>query len=263
MIHHTGGWRPWYPGHRYTNPEIIQRLNERELGTHFVMDRQGGIAYGVAPGAYTEHMYPGGYGMDNPPENTKGLSNSNMLGLEVSAWDDRDVLPVQVQNALRFIADMGMTYGFDPGKTAFGHGEVNGHKQRTEGSKIVTAVRQHHPQTEQQAVMSPAPMAQQYAPSFGFWGAPSVPAGADISLVKTARIQGALQGETLPGAYSPRKPQLDGPWVREVKRRYDELERLPRTTQDETAEPWKGGRTYSERLQLAAASGVQRRRRGN
>lgn len=255
VIHHTAGW-PF----RRTNPGIIERLNERGLGAHFVMDREGEVARGVPPDAYTEHMRPGGFRMDNPPEAIKRLGNSNMLGLEVSAWDDDDVLPVQVQKALRLISDVGMTQGWDPGKMAWGHGEVNGHKEATEGQKIVTAVRQHHPRTQQEALMSPAPMAQQYAPNFGFWGAPSISSGVSVIPVKTVRERGAFRGAKLEGAYHPREAALDGPWIRDVKRRYDALLNLPRPTQDRLPEPWKGGRTLSERLQLLAASGAQRRR---
>jgi N-acetylmuramoyl-L-alanine amidase len=195
VIHHTGG--------QTNNPGTIRVLNERGFSSNFVMDRDTNIAHGVAPGSYAAHMHPGGYRMKPPiPPAVIGRNNGNMLGIEVSAIDDSDLLPEQIADVVKWAADMGMTYGFDPGETTFGHGEVNGHKDPMEGYTIANAIRQHHPRTEQQALMSPAPMADQYAPGMGFWAAPST-MGVTARPVPVARVQGLSVSPTMAGAIHP------------------------------------------------------------
>ncbi|BCJ90361.1 hypothetical protein IZ6_10960 [Terrihabitans soli] len=194
VFHHTGG--------RRDNPGTIQVLNERGFSSNFVTDRDGNIAYSVTPGAYASHMRPGGFRMKNPPDAIRRFNNSNMLGMEVSAADDGDILPEEIAANLKWAADMGMTYGFDPGKTAYGHGELNGHKRPDEGYTITNAVRQHHPQSQQEALMSPARMANQYAPDFGMWAAPSTQ-GVTPRSVRAARERGLSVSPTMPGAISP------------------------------------------------------------
>lgn len=186
-FHHTAS--------QHTNPQTISALNRRNLSSNFVMDREGQIAFGTAPGAYASHMRP---------DPTKTYNNSNMLGIEVSALNDKDITQGQIDAAKAFAADMGMTHGFDPGVSAFGHGEVNPHKQATEGYSIANAVRQQHPQTTQAALMSPAPMASQYAPDFGMWGGPAVPGlTAQTVGIPTTREQGPFSMATMPGAIDP------------------------------------------------------------
>jgi hypothetical protein len=187
-FHHTAS--------QHTNPQTIGALNSRGLASNFVMDRDGKIAFGTPPGVAAAHM---------KPSRDKAFSNSNMLGIEVSALNDRDITPGQVNAAKNWAADMGMSYGFDPGKTAFGHGELNAHKQATEGLTIANAVRAQHPQSPEAALTSPEPMATQFAPDFGMWGAPSLPGltAENVATAQVTREQGPFSTETMPGAISP------------------------------------------------------------
>jgi hypothetical protein len=69
-----------------------------------------------------------------------GLSNSNTEGVEIIAKDDSDVLPVQVEAAKQLAAQL----GYSPNQV-YGHGEVNPHKQRTEGATVISAIRGGQP----------------------------------------------------------------------------------------------------------------------
>jgi hypothetical protein len=122
-VHHTGG--------RGTPEGVVNTLNERGLGVHYVMDREGNI-YKTAPdGTRVAHMR-------NSPI---GLNNSNTLGIEVIGLDDKDITPEQINAGMDFINDMRATYpGID--MSVFGHGELNKHKQATEGMSIVSAWRE-------------------------------------------------------------------------------------------------------------------------
>lgn len=120
IIHHTGG--------RGTVEGVKGTLDQRGLGVQYVMDREGNIVQIGGPGA--SHMKPG-WG----PAGT-GLSNANVVGMEVIGRDDKDITPQQVAAAKAFIA---RNY---PNTPVYGHGEVNpGHKEATEGMAIVGAIR--------------------------------------------------------------------------------------------------------------------------
>lgn len=122
IVHHTGG--------RGSPEGVVDTLNQRRLGVQYVMDRDGKIFQTLPDGARGAHL--------RPAQNGSGLDNSNSLGMEVIAKDDRDITPAQVASAKAFLAGLERKY---PGLKVFGHGEVNAHKQETEGQTIVDAFR--------------------------------------------------------------------------------------------------------------------------
>ena len=126
VVHHTGG--------RGTPESVVGTLNQRGLGVQYVMDRDGKVYQTLPPGARGAHI--------RPAQNGSGLSNANSLGMEVIAKDDKDITPTQVEAAKRFIGQMQKQY---PGMQVYGHGEINGHKQETEGKTIVDAIRKSSP----------------------------------------------------------------------------------------------------------------------
>ncbi|QIG93805.1 N-acetylmuramoyl-L-alanine amidase [Bradyrhizobium sp. 6(2017)] len=111
ITHHTGG--------RGSVAGVQNTLRQRGLGVQYVMDREGNIVQTGSPGA--SHMRTGwGKGA--------GLSNRNVVGMEIIAKDDKDVTPQQAQAYAKFMA---LRY---PNTPIFGHGEVNpGHKEADEG----------------------------------------------------------------------------------------------------------------------------------
>lgn len=140
IVHHAGM--------RGTPEDVVNVLNRRRLGVQYVMDREGKVFQTLPPGARGAHI--------RPAENGSGLNNSNALGMEVIAKDDRDVTPAQVAAAKQFIAQLQKQY---PGMQVYGHGEINGHKQETEGKTIVDAVRRAPQEAPVAAAAPPAPAA--------------------------------------------------------------------------------------------------------
>ena len=121
IIHHTGD--------HHTAPQTKAVLDQRGLGVELTVDRDGNIVQIGAPGAQNIKT---GWG----PKGT-GLNNSNIVGIEVAANDDGDVLPVQIQAVKNYLAARG--YGNIP---VYGHGEVNpGHKEADEGMTVVNSIR--------------------------------------------------------------------------------------------------------------------------
>lgn len=119
IMHHTGGG---------TLQSTIDTLKERHLGVEYIMDRDGSVHVAGEPGAANILPGWGKYG--------KGLTNQNIVGMEVVAKDNNDVTPAQVKAAQEFIRE---NY---PNTPVFGHGEVNpGHKEADEGLKISNAIR--------------------------------------------------------------------------------------------------------------------------
>lgn len=112
IVHHTSG--------RGTVDGVISTLKERGLGVEYVMDRDGIIYKTGEAGAQN---IKAGWG----PKGT-GLNNSNIVGMEIIANDDKDVTPAQTKAFAQFIA---VRY---PNTPLYGHGEVNpGHKEADEG----------------------------------------------------------------------------------------------------------------------------------
>jgi hypothetical protein len=83
------------------------------------------------------HFEEFGYGGTNEILNdpVHGLNNKNVVGMEIIAKDDKDVLPNEVQSAVEFMKK------YYPNTPVYGHGQVNpGHKEATEGQSARLAV---------------------------------------------------------------------------------------------------------------------------
>ena len=121
--HHTGGGS--------NVQSIVNTLNQRNLGTQYIMDRDGSVYRFLPSGTQGAHILP---------STINDLSNANTEGMEVIAQNDKDITPQQVASARRFAAWYSAQH---PGVQYFGHGEVNpGHKEATEGATITNAIRQ-------------------------------------------------------------------------------------------------------------------------
>jgi hypothetical protein len=118
VIHHTGG--------RGDVAGVENTLHQRGLGVQYVMDRQGNITVAGGPGASNIRR---GQGLG------AGLSNRNIVGMEIIAKDDSDITPAQVAAAQAFIQ------AYYPNTPVFGHGQINPHKQYTEGLTVANAIR--------------------------------------------------------------------------------------------------------------------------
>lgn len=123
VIHHTGG--------RGTPEGIMNVFKQRGLATQYIMDRDGNVHRALPEGAKGRHL---------KPSEINGLSNSNAIGIEIIAKDDSDLTDAQRASAAKWLAATQSKYNI-PAANVFGHGEVNSHKQRTEGSTIVSAWR--------------------------------------------------------------------------------------------------------------------------
>jgi hypothetical protein len=117
----------------------MSTLRRRGLGVQYIMDREGNIAVAGGPGA--SHMRSGWGPLG------KGLSNRNVVGMEVIANDDSDVTPAQVESAKKFIAK------YYPNTLLRGHGQVNpGHKQASEGMTIINAINKEREERDRSAI---------------------------------------------------------------------------------------------------------------
>jgi hypothetical protein len=125
IMHHTGG--------RGGPANVVSdwRTNRPGIGTQYIMDREG-----VVHDVKKEFGYGGTGNIITGSGAGRGLSNKNIVGMEVVATSDKDVTPAQRDAAKRFIAE---NY---PNTPVFGHGEVNpGHREASEGMTIVNAIR--------------------------------------------------------------------------------------------------------------------------
>lgn len=130
VFHHTGATDPLGRPMR-TVQDVRKVLQNRGMGAQYIMDRDGTIHQMTADDASVTHIRPGqGIG--------KGLSNKNTIGMEILAADDKDITPAQLESARRFYSKMSSMY---PNMRAYSHGEINPHKQHTEGSTVVNALR--------------------------------------------------------------------------------------------------------------------------
>jgi len=128
IVHHTGG--------RGDPRSVVEdwRAHRPGVGTRYITDRQGNIhdvwsEYNYHPQGMGGGILPGwGRGV--------GLSNRNVVGMEVVARNDRDVTDAQVEAVRKFLREK---FADVP---VYGHGEVNpGHREADEGMRIVGAVR--------------------------------------------------------------------------------------------------------------------------
>jgi hypothetical protein len=170
IFHHTSG--------RGTVAGVADTLRQRGLGVEYAMERDGTIKQIGGPGAFN---IKSGWGVG------KGLSNKNIIGMEVIAKDDKDVTPAQVAAAEAFIKK---NY---PNTPVFGHGEVNpGHKEADEGMKIVNTIRR-----ERETLKSPS--------------APGAPTPQAVASTETALRQPvAAGGSTTPASDLPGLRRREG-----------------------------------------------------
>lgn len=132
VIHHTGP-------HINTVEDLTHTLQRRGLGVQFFIDRNG-KTYQLAPdGQIMEHTRNGGTGTIG--RRGLGLGNQNMEGVEIAAANDADVTPAQRQAAANLIQQRSQKYHWDMQKGVYGHGELNGHKEATEGMSVVRGIR--------------------------------------------------------------------------------------------------------------------------
>ena len=121
IFHHTaGGGKP---------ADIVNVLNQRGLGVQYVMDRDGSVYMTLPDGSRGAHMRP---------SQVAALDNSNTIGVEMIARDNDDVTPAQVAASRQLF---GMLRERFPKIQPYGHGEVNAHKQTTEGMAAVQSIR--------------------------------------------------------------------------------------------------------------------------
>lgn len=121
IIHHTAG--------RGTPAGVMRTLNKRELAVQWVVDREGNIYQMLPRGSRGAHIL----------SSDLGPNNSNSQGVEVIAKDDSDILPIQAAAVLKLVKAL----GYSPNQI-YGHGEVNSHKQRTEGQTIKQYILQNY-----------------------------------------------------------------------------------------------------------------------
>lgn len=130
VVHHTGG--------DGTVEGVVSTLKSRGLSVQYVIDREGAIHKIMPDGAVGYHTKPGA---DFAGSKAPHLNNSNTIGVEIIAKDDKDVRPEQVAAARKLIAAEAGKHGFSK-DAVFGHGEVNpGHKQSDEGMSTVSIIR--------------------------------------------------------------------------------------------------------------------------
>jgi hypothetical protein len=122
IMHHTGG------GGDPAGVVNWWKQQGRGYGAQYIMDRNG-----VVHDTLKEFGYGGTNEILNDP--VHGLSNKNVVGMEIIAKDDKDVLPNEVQSAVEFMKK------YYPNTPVYGHGQVNpGHKEATEGRSARLAV---------------------------------------------------------------------------------------------------------------------------
>lgn len=114
IVHHTAG--------RGKASDVINILNSRGLGIHWIIDREGKLYKGLpsgTKGAHVKSLYP------SVP---KDLGNSSSQGVEIIASDDTDILIPQCKTALKLVKSLGY-----PLSNIYGHGEVSTNKMKEEG----------------------------------------------------------------------------------------------------------------------------------
>ena len=121
IIHHTGG--------RGDVNGVLNTFKQRGFPAHYVIDRDGKV-YQILPDGKKGQHIKNGQGIGN------GLNNSNTQGVEIIANDDNDVLPIQIEAAKKLAAQLGYSKN-----QIFAHGEINPHKQTTEGQRTVSSIR--------------------------------------------------------------------------------------------------------------------------
>ena len=123
VIHHTAG-RGGVDG-------VVQTFKERGYPAHFVIDRDGTIHRILADDQKGQHT--------RPAQDGSGITNSNSWGVEIIAKDDADLTPAQVQASIQLSYNLHDNYQM-PLDRVVGHGQINDHKQETEGATVLAAL---------------------------------------------------------------------------------------------------------------------------
>ncbi len=123
VIHHTAG-RGGVDG-------VVQTFKERGYPAHFVIDRDGKIHRILADDQKGQHT--------RPAQDGSGITNSNSWGVEIIAKDDSDLTPAQVQASIQLSYYLHDNYQM-PLDRVVGHGQINNHKQETEGATVLAAL---------------------------------------------------------------------------------------------------------------------------
>lgn len=124
VVHHTAGG-----GDR---DGVINTFKERGFPAHFIIERDGKIVQVLGINQKGQHTKPAQDGSD--------ISNSNSWGVEIIAKDDSDVTPTQVQAAIK-LTNLLETHGLKRDRIV-GHGQINSHKQATEGKTVLDTIAQ-------------------------------------------------------------------------------------------------------------------------
>ncbi len=119
VIHHTGG--------RGTPEGVMETFRQRGLASQYIMDRDGAVYRSLPDGTMGRHIRP---------SQINNLTNSNSVGIEVIANDDKDLTDAQKAALPQFSTYATSKYGI-PAANVFGHGEINSHKQATEGASAI------------------------------------------------------------------------------------------------------------------------------
>lgn len=120
VIHHTAI--------RTSAESVVKILNQERKGVQYIVDRAGKVYQSLPLGSRGAHMKNANIG-------PRDAGNDTAQGVEVVANDDQDVTYKQAIAVLKLAKHL----GFSP-SMIFGHGELNTHKMRDEGSRIKSFV---------------------------------------------------------------------------------------------------------------------------
>lgn len=129
-VHHTGpDITTAKQSNKSTARGIVGVLNDRHLGAHYVIDRNGAVKEIASPETVVSHM-------KNSP---KGFTNRNTIGIEVIGVENEDglsnITDEQRKAASGLIGQLTAKYE-GIGNNVYGHGALNAHKMDTEGITI-------------------------------------------------------------------------------------------------------------------------------
>lgn len=124
ILHHTAG--------RGTAADVMNILNSRGLGVHWIIDREGKLYKSLPSGSKGAHIKAI---RSSVP---KDMGNSTTQGVEIIASDDGDILPKQCATALKLVKSLGYQMS-----DIYGHGEVSTNKQASEGKTCKSFIRKN------------------------------------------------------------------------------------------------------------------------
>lgn len=121
IIHHSGG---------RGLQVAIDTLKNRNLGYHYLVDRDGTVVNYVDDGQKAHHAGK----TDKKPE----LGNRNTIGVSLIAKDDKDLTKTQAEAAVQLGHQLMSKYGIS---SVYGHGETSSHKHAEEGKTVAGLLR--------------------------------------------------------------------------------------------------------------------------